>query len=103
VTAPQISLEDIKSQDVPVDEAQYPKPSAAEPKKSATLLSARIDELVQPHPVAEADDISSLPSGVVVIGDLAKWKSTLELSPAPIPYSGPDVEQDSEGTVSPKL
>ena len=123
IAASQIFLEDLKSRDVPVDEAQYTKLSAAEPpveaikkfwtpyltnlptlpKESVTLLLARIDELARLHPVANADEDNSLPSDVVVIRDLAKWKTTLELSPAPIPYSGPDVEQDSEGTVSPKL
>ena len=120
--AAQLFLEDIKSRDVPVDEAEYTKLSAAElsveavkkfwtpylcglpafPQESVTLLLARIDELARLHPVAKADD-DSLPSDVVVIGDLAKWKTTLELSPAPIPYSGPDVERDFEGTMSPKL
>ena len=123
VAASQVFLEDLKSRDVPVDEAEYTKLSAAQPpveavkefwtpylsnlptlpKESATLLLARIDELARLHPVAKGDENSSLPSDVVVIGNLAKWKNTLELSPAPIPYSGPDVEQDFEGTVSPKL
>ena len=114
--AAQIFLEDIKSWDVPVDEAEYTKLSATEPSVEAikkfwtpylsdspalTLLLARIDELAQLHPVVKADD-NSLPSDVVIIGDLAKWKTTLQLTPAPIPYSGPDVERDFEGTVSPK-
>lgn len=123
VTASQVFLEDLKSRGVPVDEAEYTKLSAAEPsleavkafwtpylsnlptlpKESATSLLARIDDLVQLHPVTKAGEDGSLPSGVVVIGDLAKWKTTLELSPAPIPYSGPDVEQDYEGAASPKL
>lgn len=121
--ASQLFLEDLKSRGVPVDEEQYTKLSAAEPsvekvkefwtpylsslstlpKESATLLLARIDELSLLHPAAKTDEDSSLPSNVVVIGDLAKWKSTLQLSPAPIAYSGPDVEQDSEGAMSPKL
>jgi len=121
--ASQVFLEDLKSRDVPVDEAQYTKLSAAEPsieavkkfwtpylsnlstlpKESATLLLARIDELSLLHPVVKADENSSLPSDVVVIEDLAKWKTTMQLSPAPIPYSGPDVEQNSEGTMSPRL
>lgn len=106
-----------------MDEEQYTKLSAAEPsveevkkfwtpylsnlstlpKESAGLLLARIDELLLLHPVAKADEDSSLPSDVVLIGDLARWKTTLPLSPAPIPYSGPDVERDFEGTTSPKL
>lgn len=121
--AAQIFLKDLKSRDVPLDEAEYAKVSAEElsveavkniwgpylsslptlPQESVTLLLARIDELAQLHPVAKADEDNSLPPDVVVIGDLAKWKTTLELSPAPIPYSGPDVEQDLEGTVTPKL
>ncbi len=121
--ASQSFLEDLKSRGVPVDEEQYTKLSAAEPsvenvkkfwtpylsnlstlpQESATLLLARIDELSLLHPAAKTDENNSLPSNVVVIGDLAKWKTTLQLSPPPIPYSGPDVEQDSEGTMSPKL
>lgn len=121
--ASEVFLEDLKSRGVPVDEEQYTKLSAAEPsveevkkfwtpylsslstlpKESTDLLLARIDELFLLHPVAKADDDSSLPSDVTVIADLAKWKTTLQLSPPPIPYSGPDVEQDSEGTMSPKL
>lgn len=121
--AAQVFLEDLKSRSVPVDEAEYTKLSAAEPpveavkkfwtpylanlptlpQESATFLLARIGELARLHPVAKADEDHSLPPDVVVIGDLAKWKTTLELSPAPIPYSGPDVEQDVEGTVPSKL
>ena len=121
--ASQLFLEDLKSRDVPVDEEQHTKLSAAElsveevkkfwtpylsglstlPKESATLLLARIDELSLLHPAAKTDEDRSLASDVVVIGDLAKWKTTLQLSSAPIPYSGPDIEQDSEGAMSPKL
>lgn len=121
--ASQSFLEDLRSRDVPVDEEEYTKLSAAEPsvedvkkfwtpylsdlptlpKESATLLLARIDELSLLHPAAKTDEDNSLPSNVVVIEDLAKWKTTLQLSPPPVPYSGPDLEQDSEGTTSPKL
>jgi insulysin len=120
VVASQVFLEDLKSRDVSVDDAQYTKLSAKEPsveavktflapylstvpEESTTSLLARIDELARLHPVVKADEDSSLPSDVVVIGDLAKWKTALELSPPPIPYSGPDAEQDSEGTTSSKL